>query len=65
MYHMYRNGAAIMLATALSVNTAFAGNLSDPVVTPQVIIEDTTKSSSDDWVVPFMTLLLFAAAITN
>ncbi|MCF6444591.1 hypothetical protein [Nereida sp. MMG025] len=54
----------IALAAVLSVaaSTAFAGGLSDAVVEPEVIIEDTAGSSNGGIIVPVLALLLFAAA---
>ena len=50
-------------ATATSATTAVAGALSEPVVEPQVIIEESAASSiSQQWLVPgmFMLILLFS-----
>lgn len=55
------------LAAVLSVaaSTAFAGGLSDAVIEPEVIIEDTAGSSNGGIIVPIMALLLFAAAASS
>jgi len=53
-----------VLAAALSLAVAtpsLAGGYAEPVMEPEVIMEDV--ASSDAWVVPLMTLLVFAAAL--
>ncbi len=48
---------------------AFAGGVSDPIVepniTPEMIEVDTASSASHDWLVPAMTLIMFAAGFAN
>jgi len=66
MHKTYKNLFGALLLSGVATTAGFAGGLSDPEVTPEIIIQETVKSSSDDWVVPFMTLLLLAtAAATN
>ncbi len=54
----------LALAAALSVaaSTAFAGNISEPIVEPEVIVEDTSSSSNGGILVPLLALILIAAA---
>lgn len=49
----------VLLATTLVMfaGSAFAGGLSDPIVAPEVIMEDTAGSASHDWLVPVMVLI--------
>lgn len=53
----------LALAAALSVaaTTAFAGNMSEPMMEPEIIIED-TSSSAGGILVPLLFLVLVAAA---
>lgn len=56
----------IALAVALSVaaSTAFAGNLSEPVIEAPVIVEETNASSSSAAIwVPLVLLAIVAIAI--
>ena len=53
-------------AFAVSASSAFAGNMSEPMVEPEVIIEETSSSSSAGGIIlPLMALLLLAAAASN
>lgn len=53
--------AAAMAATA---STAFAGNLSEPVVEAPVIVEDTQASSSSVGIwIPLLLLAIVAAVV--
>ncbi|HHL20523.1 MAG TPA: hypothetical protein ENJ52_03240 [Aliiroseovarius sp.] len=50
---------ALAFAFAATATTAVAGALSDPIVEPQVIIEESAASSvSQQWLVPGMFLLI-------
>ncbi len=56
----------LVLAAALSVaaSTAFAGNLSEPVIEAPVIVEETSASSSSAAIwVPLVLLAIVAAVI--
>jgi hypothetical protein len=53
-------------AFAVSASSAFAGNMSEPMVEPEVIIEETSSSSSAGGIIlPLMAILLLAAAASN
>ncbi len=56
----------LALAAALTVaaSTAFAGNISEPVMEPEVVVED-TSSSNGGILVPLMALILIAAAASS
>lgn len=56
----------LALAAALSVvaSTAFAGGMAEPVVEPEVIVED-TAGTSGGILVPLLLLVLVAAAISS
>lgn len=56
----------LALATVLSVaaTTAFAGGIAEPVMEPEVIVEDTSSSSSGGVIVPILLLILLAAAVS-
>ncbi len=54
---------ALAAILAVAAGTASAGALTDPVVEPQIIIEETAASSlSQQWLVPgmFMLILIFS-----
>ena len=55
---------ALAFAFAASATTAVAGAYSDPVVEPEIIIEESAASSvSQQWLVPgmFLLILLFSS----
>ncbi|MHC0052067.1 hypothetical protein [Actibacterium sp. D379-3] len=56
----------LALAAALSVaaSTAFAGNMVEPVMEPEIIVED-TSSSNGGILVPLLFLVLVAAAASS
>jgi len=56
----------IALATALSVaaTAGFAGGYSEPVMEPEIIVQD-TSSSAGGVIVPILALILFAAVIAD
>ena len=56
-----------VLAAALTAiaSTAFAGSMSEPMMEPEVIVEDTTTNSSHAFLVPLLALLFAAAAASN
>jgi hypothetical protein len=51
---------ATVTAMALSVGTAFAGGMSEPVMEPEIIVEESTGSSGGI-VIPLLLLALVAA----
>lgn len=54
-------GAFVLAATSVS-----AGGYSDPVVTPDVVMQETVKAAGDDnWVGVLMTLLTIGLAIAK
>ena len=55
----------IFLATAFSAValTARADGYSEPVIVPEIVVEDTVRSGGDDWVVIMMTLVTIGAAL--
>ena len=55
----------LVLAAALTgaASTAFAGNLSEPVVEAPVVMEETQSSSAGAWL-PILMILIVAAAVT-
>ena len=61
---MKRTLIAVAFVTAAS--TVSAGNLSDPVVDPEIIVTETVKSAgNDDWVIALMTFAVFIMAAMN
>ena len=52
---------AFALSLSLAAAPALAGGLDVPAIEPQVVVQDTTRSGSHDWVVPLMLLALLAA----
>jgi len=58
----------VALAAALSVaaTTAFAGNMSEPVMEPEIIVEETTASSSGgNMFVPILLFTLLAVGLSS
>lgn len=58
----------LVLAAALSVaaSTAFAGNMSAPVMEAPIIVEEAAKGSSSSGIlVPLLILAVVAAAVMN
>ncbi len=54
---------ALVTAFTLGASTAFAGNLSDPIIEEPVIIAE-TSSSAGDILVPLL-FIVFAAAVAS
>ncbi|MGB8624145.1 MAG: hypothetical protein WCD16_15155 [Paracoccaceae bacterium] len=56
----------LALAAAMSVaaTASFAGNMAEPVMEPEVIVED-TSSSNAGIIVPILFLVLVAAAVSS
>jgi hypothetical protein len=56
----------LALAAALSVaaTTAFAGGMAEPVMEPEVVVEE-TGSSNGGLLVPLLLLLVIGAAVAN
>ena len=55
---------ALAAAFSLAASTAFAGNLSDPIIEEDVVIAD-TASSSGGILVPLLFLVIAAAVASN
>ena len=57
----------VVLAAALSAlaPTAFAGNPSDPIIEPPLIVEHTTGTSCSGILLPLVLLALVAAAVAD
>lgn len=53
---------ALAAALSLAATTAYAGGLADPIVEPEIIVQD-TSSSAGGVIIPILLLLLVAAAI--
>ncbi len=53
---------ALAAALSLAATTAYAGGYADPVVEPEIIVQD-TSSSAGGVIIPILLLLLVAAAI--
>ncbi|ANB33180.1 hypothetical protein M2324_000779 [Rhodovulum sulfidophilum] len=56
--------AAAFAATAATASTAFAGSYAEPVIEPEVIVQD-TSSSAQGVIVPLLALILVAAVASN
>ncbi|MBT8456522.1 MAG: hypothetical protein HKO95_04140 [Rhodobacteraceae bacterium] len=54
----------IILAAALSAaaSTAFAGNMAEPVMEPEVMVEEQSSSSAGDIWVPLLVIAVIVAA---
>ncbi|SDX30133.1 hypothetical protein [Roseicitreum antarcticum] len=55
---------ALAAAFSLAATSAFAGNYAEPVIEPEVIVED-TSSSAGGIIVPILLLVLVAAAAVS
>ena len=55
----------LAMALAALTTPAFAGAVSDPVVEPKVspAMVESSATGNDSWVVPLMTIILFATAL--
>ena len=57
---------ALAITFAVLANTANADGIEDPVVTPEVIIEEVTEDSSTvNLLIPLLALILITAAQAN
>ncbi|MEM1429778.1 MAG: hypothetical protein AAGG09_09995 [Pseudomonadota bacterium] len=52
---------ALAVALSAAASTGFAGGLAEPVVEPEIIVEDT--GTAGGWVVPLLLLVLVGAAV--
>lgn len=52
---------ALAAAFSLAATTAFAGGLDEPIVEPEIIVEDT--GTAGGWLVPVLLLVLLGAAV--
>ncbi len=55
---------ALAAAFTLAASTAFAGNLTPPVMEEVVVVQD-TSSSSGGLIIPILLVVLLAAAASN
>ncbi|MEM9522728.1 MAG: hypothetical protein AAF982_01835 [Pseudomonadota bacterium] len=55
---------ACAAAFSLAASTAFAGSYDDPIIEPEIIVEE-TSSSSAGILVPLALLVLLAVAVSN
>lgn len=55
----------IILSTALTAQTAFAGNLTQPVVEAPVIVEEASEGSSGGVLLPIILLVLIGIAVSG
>ena len=56
---------ALAAAFGVAASTAFAGNISEPVMEPVIIMEETASSSDGGLILPLMILILVAAASSS
>lgn len=54
---------ALAVALSAAASTAFAGGLDEPIVEPEIIVEDT--GSSGGWIVPVLLLVLLGVAVSQ
>ena len=52
------------LAATMMASPAFAGGMAEPIIEPEVIVED-TSSSAGGIIIPILLLILIAAAISS
>lgn len=53
----------VAAVAALAATAAQAGTLADPIVEPEIIVEQSTSSSADSIIVPLLFIALVGAAI--
>lgn len=58
---------ALAAAFGVASSTAFAGNMSEPVmeIAPVVVMEEAASSSAGGLIIPLILLALIAAAVSN
>ncbi len=56
---------ALIIGLMVSANASFAGNLTEPVIEPEVIAEDTAATSSGGLLIPIFLVILLAAAASS
>ncbi|MDB4053644.1 hypothetical protein N9499_06895 [Octadecabacter sp.] len=58
---------ALAAAFGVAASTAFAGNMSEPVmeIAPVVVMEEAASSSAGGLIIPLILLALIAAAVSN
>ena len=55
---------ALAAALSLAATSAFAGSYSEPVMEPEVIVEETASSAGDGVLLPVLAIILIAAAVS-
>lgn len=55
---------ALAVAVSVAATSAFAGGYSEPMMEPEIIVED-TSSSAGGIIVPILALILIAAAASD
>ncbi len=56
---------ALAAAFGVAASTAFAGNISEPLMEPVIIMEETASSSDGGLILPLIILILVAAALSG
>ncbi|PWE33602.1 hypothetical protein DDZ14_05295 [Maritimibacter sp. 55A14] len=54
---------ALAAAFSLATTSAFAGNIAEPVMEPEVIAEETSSSAGAGILLPVLAIVLVAAAV--
>ena len=56
--------AGLALSVSLGATSVYAGGMAEPIIEPEVIVED-TSSSAGGIIIPLLLLILIAAAISS
>jgi len=55
---------ALAAAVSIAASTAFAGGLDEPIIEPEIIVED-TSTGAGSWIVPAILAVLLGAAVAG
>lgn len=56
---------AIAAVLSVAATSAFAGNMTEPMMEPAIVVEETSSSSAGGLVVPLMVVLAIAAVAAS
>lgn len=57
--------AAIAISATMAATTANAGAMTDPIVEPEIIIEEASSSSSAGILIPLLLLIMIGVALSG
>jgi len=57
--------AIAAVVASVFASSAFAGNIIEPIIEPQIIVEETSSSSASGLIIPILLIAVIAAIAAN